>query len=149
MRKRQLLCALTARSAPNKPSLSSLPTLWRFMAVATRHVDLANGSNSWAAPIASIVPHAHTAETYGNASGIAGGGWSWDLCFWFTMDWSPEVLHCHNLQALYDNYIHINSLEFSMCIVQVAAIIVHLQTMPQSMCAAHFSLTVLLCMQSS
>ena len=109
-----------------------------ILAIRALHADLADRSNSWAAPIASIIPRAHTAETFGDASGIAGGGWSKDLRFWFAMDWSPEVLRRHNLPASHDDYIHINSLEFSMCIVQLAAIIVRIQTMSQSMRDALF-----------
>jgi len=102
------------------------------------HDDLADFSNSWAAPIASIVPRSTTAETYGDASGIAGCGWSEPLRFWFTMDWSLEVLRRHNLPDSHENSIHINSLEFAMVIVQIAAIIERLKAMPDWLRASLF-----------
>jgi len=94
------------------------------------HTDLADPKNSWAAPIASIVPRDTSAETYGDASGIAGGGWSQHLRFWFAMDWSKEVLRRHNLPSSDDTSIHINSLEFAMVIVQIAAIVERIRGMP-------------------
>jgi len=63
------------------------------------HKDLADFSNSWAASIAFILLRMPFGVTYGEASRIAGGGWSPDLRFCIAMYWSPEVLHCHDLPS--------------------------------------------------
>ena len=62
--------------------------------------------------------------TVGDASKVAGGGYSPTLQFWFQLRWSDRVVHCATrLSPDQSGYIHINTLEFLVLLVEFAAVI--------------------------
>jgi hypothetical protein len=74
----------------------------------------------------------------GDASGVAGGAYCAFLMFWFDIMWSDRVRKSIALPAKHKDYVHINSLEFIVVILQLAAVIVRLETLTQTQRAALF-----------
>ena len=107
--------------------------------VSLLHDYLADPTNSWSAPIGSIVPREPHFELYGDASTSgAGGGWCRRLRFWFEVDWSPSIIARTKLPQRHPDFLHINCLEFAIVILQFVAAIVRLETMSPTMAAEIF-----------
>jgi hypothetical protein len=83
---------------------------------------LQNPSHRWAQPIGFIIERDPHFTTVGDASGIAGGAYCESLKFWFDIMWSPRVR-----ASFAAHYISINSLEFIVVIIQLAAVITRLE----------------------
>jgi hypothetical protein len=88
---------------------------------------LQNPSHRWAQPIGFIIERVHHFKSIGDASGLAGGAYCKLLKFWFDIRWSPRVRNSIALPSTHKDYIHINSLEFIVMILQLAAVIVRLE----------------------
>jgi hypothetical protein len=79
-------------------------------------------SESWSTPIAAIIPRTPHFQSLGDASRIAGGAYCDLLQFWFTITWSDRVRTGLAIKDHSDpRSVHINSLEFIVLIIQVAA----------------------------
>jgi hypothetical protein len=74
----------------------------------------------------------------GDASGDAGGTYSEFLMFWFDIMWSDRGRKSMTLLPSNPDYVHINSLVFIVVILQLAAVIVRLETLSQAQTAALF-----------
>lgn len=80
----------------------------------------------------------HT-ECYGDASTSGGGGgWCRFFQFWFEIDWSPALKQRINLPKGHPDKVHINCLEFVVVILQFAAVVTRLRTMPPALLAKLF-----------
>lgn len=96
--------------------------------VLTRiQASLRDTSVKWEKSIAHWIPRDPTFISAGDASQIAGGGISVELQFWFDVYWSDSVRHGCQLPPMAPGYIHINSLEFIVVLIQLAASIVALE----------------------
>jgi hypothetical protein len=91
---------------------------------------LQDANFSWAAKIAFIIPRTPHAHSVGDASDIGGGGYSTCLRFWFDIVWSQKIARGRKLKATEKGYVHINSLEYIVIIIQLAAVIVRLAESP-------------------
>jgi hypothetical protein len=92
----------------------------------------------WAQPIGFIILRKPHFISVGDASGDAGGAYSEFLRFWFDIRWSDRVRKSMTLLSSDPDYVHINSLEFIVVIVQLAAVIVRLETLSRAQAAALF-----------
>jgi hypothetical protein len=160
--KRELPGALAVRLDPLIQREMAATILWntrQSMSVTTLvrkemvylHGYLAEQSNLWAISIGHLVKRMETFTSTGDASNHGGGAHCSTLHFWFSYIWSPEVTRRANLPKEHPGKIHINSLEFVVALIQLAATITrleapeppaleglsHLATLPyQSLCAA-------------
>jgi hypothetical protein len=82
---------------------------------------LQDPSVSWATPIAALVPRTPHYHLYGDASRLAGGAYCMRLRFWFIINWSTEVRVGLDKRQSDHGFVHINSLEFIVLVLQVAA----------------------------
>jgi hypothetical protein len=79
------------------------------------YTHLVDPINRWKQPIASIVPRVPHAVSLGDAS-LKG------VRFWFDLSWSDRVKHpTSSLPPSHPDYVHINSLEFIVVILQLIA----------------------------
>ena len=86
--------------------------------------------NPWETHLALVVPRTPHFDSYGDASTSHGGGaFCTGLQFWFDIAWSPRVLSGCKLRPSAPGYVHINSLEFIVLLLQLAAVIVRLRTL--------------------
>jgi hypothetical protein len=86
--------------------------------------------NPWETHLALVVPRLPHFDSYGDASTSHGGGaFCTGLQFWFDIAWSPRVLSGCKLRPTAPGYVHINSLEFIVLLLQLAAVIVRLRTL--------------------
>jgi hypothetical protein len=92
----------------------------------------------WAQPIGFIIPRDPHFESVGDASGLAGGAYCESLMFWFDITWSARVRHSMAMPATHKASVHINSLEFIVMIIQLAAVIVRLETLTEAQRLAFF-----------
>ena len=76
----------------------------------------------WEVPIGMIIPRDYHFESRGDASLIGGGAYCSFLGFWFEVAWSPRVLTGTRLASSDPGYVHINTLEFVVILLQLAAI---------------------------
>ena len=84
----------------------------------------------WEVPLGMIVPREPHFFSRGDASRVGGGAYCPTLRFWFDLGWSQKTRHgANNLPSSSPDYVHINSLEFIVVILQLAAIHVRLDTM--------------------
>ena len=58
---------------------------------------------------------------------LEGGGYFTHLSYWFDIVWSDRVRRGINEKADHPNFVHINSLEYIVVLLQLAAAIVRLQ----------------------
>ena len=78
-------------------------------------------SEPWEIYIPQIIPRDPHFISQGDASLIAGGAYCISLNYWFRVVWSPELAaRCH-LPPADAKYVHINSLEFLVSLLQVVA----------------------------
>jgi hypothetical protein len=114
------------------------------MTVDTRnnlHVILASlrdPSHRWAQPIGFIIVRDPHFTSVGDASGRAGGAYCEFLMFWFDIIWSDRVRKSVALPSSNKEYVHINSLEFIVVILQLAAVVVRLESLSIEQRAALF-----------
>jgi hypothetical protein len=87
---------------------------------------LRDTSVDWSTPIAVLVPRTPHYQLYGDASRLAGAAYCMRLQYWFIVQWSSAV--CTGLQKHRSDpgFVHINSLEFIVLILQVVATLVAL-----------------------
>ena len=93
----------------------------------------------WNTPLGLIIPRDWHVESYGDAcTGIGGGAFSIGLAFWFDVKWSKRVTDGCLLKAHQPGYIHINALEFIVVILQLAAIVVRMESLTPEQAARFF-----------
>ena len=83
---------------------------------------LENPTYRWEMHIGHVIPRDPQFTSFGDACLKGGGAFCHELQFWFDMHWSNETK-----QAIADNKIHINLMEFVVVIVQLAATITLLE----------------------
>ena len=93
---------------------------------------LENTERPWAAKIGLIIPRVACTRSTGDASLIAGGAHCAHLMFWFQIVWPDKVHQGTQLKRAAPGYVHINALEFIVILLQMAAIIVRLDTLDPS-----------------
>jgi hypothetical protein len=99
-------------------------SLWHLQAY------LAVESNQWDGHIAQIVPRDPHATSLGDASNIGGGAYSPELHYWFNLQWSPRDHHGLSLKLGAADFVHINSLEFIVMLLQLAAAMERFASLP-------------------
>jgi hypothetical protein len=94
---------------------------------------LANSTNRWKQPIAFIVPRVPHAVSLGDLSQNGGGGYCAKLRFWFDLTWSDRIKHAtKSLRPTDPDYVHINSLEFIVVVLQLIAVATRLASLSDS-----------------
>lgn len=95
----------------------------------TLRAALANPRFSWSQQIGFLIERDPHVVSWGDAATTKGGGGAYcpKLKFWFDVVWSDRVI-----QALEANELEINSLEFIVVLLQIAAIIVRTRTLSVS-----------------
>jgi hypothetical protein len=109
---------------------------------------------SLAAPIAFAIPRDPSAVSAGDASLYGGGGHCHALRYWFDVQWSDETICRINLPNEDPEHLQINVLEFAMVIIQFAAFIERLSTLPDPVLKSllpdnHHLWPILLCLTDS
>jgi hypothetical protein len=94
------------------------------------HAYLAVDTNQWDGYIAHIVPRDPHATSLGDASNVGGGAYSPELRYWFDVQWSPRVRHGLSLKPGAADFVHINSLEFIVMLLQLAAAMERFASLP-------------------
>ena len=77
----------------------------------------------WEIFIPQLIPRDPHFQSQGDASQIGGGAVSQSLAYWFRVVWSPDIVARMNLAPSDPMFVHINALEFTVVILQVAAAI--------------------------
>jgi hypothetical protein len=91
-----------------------------------------SNENPFETNLGLIVKRTPHFQTLGDACTDQGGGaFSHDLQFWFEVQWSPRVLLGCKAKSDNPNFVHINALEFLIVILQLVAVKVRLNTLPQ------------------
>jgi hypothetical protein len=114
--------------------------LWSSRAMIAMTINIRNSLNiilsslldplhHWAQPIGFIILRDPHFTSLGDASGRAGGAYNAFLMFWFDIIWSARVRRSIALPSTHPDYVHINSLEFIVVILQVAAVVVRLDSL--------------------
>jgi hypothetical protein len=130
---------LERRLAPCLIARDKAMLLWHSRAVfnisiLVKHVltrmqaSLCDTSVKWEKSIAHWIPREPTFLSAGDASQIAGGGFSVELQFWFDAHWTAPVRHGCQLKSTEPGCIHINSLEFIVVLLQLSGSVVALET---------------------
>ena len=83
----------------------------------------------WKTPIAFIIKRVPHFVSLGDASEDGGGAYCDSLEFWFDIIWSDKVKLGLKAKPGDRNYVHINSLEFIVVILQLIAVILRLQNL--------------------
>jgi hypothetical protein len=78
---------------------------------------------TWATRIRLIVPRSPHAISTGDASHIGGGAFCHQFEFWFATIWSPAIVQAEQTKS-----IHINQLEFTVMLIQLASLIVQFRS---------------------
>ena len=100
-------------------------------ALTTIHSVLVAGATvPLAQPIGFIIPRDPLAESKGDASGLGGGAYCEQLAYWFDVTWSERVRRGVTLPSSAPGFVHINSTEFVVVLLQLAAFTVRLETLP-------------------
>ena len=86
------------------------------------HSLIANPDYKWEMQIGHVIPRDPQFTSLGDACWDAGGAFCHDLEFWFDIQWSTKTK-----QALAIDAIHINVMEFTVVILQLAAVITILE----------------------
>jgi hypothetical protein len=102
------------------------------IAHSLRHLQayLAVESNQWDGHIAHIAPRDPHATSLGDTSNVGGGAYSPELHYWFDLQWSPRVRHGLSLKPAAADFVHINSLEFIVMLLQLAAAMERFASLP-------------------
>jgi hypothetical protein len=89
------------------------------------HSYLANPANSWEYPSGYIIKPRPHVTAIGDASQLAGGAHCERLEFWFDVQWSKKVNHgATKVASTQPGFVHINSLEYIVVLLQLIAVIV-------------------------
>jgi hypothetical protein len=89
----------------------------------TIHNYLIPDTNPWEEAIGFIIPRLPHFTTVGDASKLGGGAHCAPLAYWFDLLWSPALRHSvSKLKPTNAAFVHINSLDFIVVIVQLAAV---------------------------
>jgi hypothetical protein len=107
-------------------------------AVEHLHHYVASNESPWEVPLGLIVPREPHFWSRGDASLVGGGGYCPALRFWFDLTWTAPVLRGVTLKSSDLDYVHINSLEFIVIIVQLAAIKTRIEGLTPSDAAIYF-----------
>lgn len=100
---------------------------------------LLDTQSPWESPIGMVIPRRHHFESFGDASLTGGGAFCTKLGFWFDVIWSERTRHgCNVIKSGNPGYVHINALEFVVLILQLAAVHVRLQSLPEKYRALAF-----------
>jgi hypothetical protein len=99
-------------------------------ALSTIHSVIADVTVPLSQPIGFIVPRDPLAESKGDASGLGGGAYCERLAYWFDVRWSERVRRGIALPSSAPGFVHINSTEFVVVLLQLAAFTVRLETLP-------------------
>ena len=91
----------------------------------------------WSAPIGHLIPRDANFQSWGDASLLAGGGFSLDLQFWWHIQWPPSITSLTLDKFIFKQknsatgeIVSINLLEFLVVIVNYIASTVSLQSHP-------------------
>ena len=88
-----------------------------------------SSDSPWEVPLGLIVPREPHFASRGDASHVGGGAYSPELRFWLEIAWSkPIIKGATRIKPGNPGYIHINTLEFIVLILQLAAINVRLES---------------------
>ena len=119
--KAQLIWSTRQRFAIDGESLASIGHLLAY---------LDDTDDPWEVPLGMIVPRIPHFTSRGDACKRGGGAYCLGLNFWFDLGWSPRTIHgVRDASPSSPEYVHINSLEFIVLLLQLAAIRVRLDTM--------------------
>ena len=88
-----------------------------------------DNDSPWEVPLGLIIPREPHFWSRGDASLTGGGAYCPGLRFWFDIIWSPKTAKGTRLRPSQPGYVHINSLEFIVVILQLAAIRTRLDAM--------------------
>jgi hypothetical protein len=91
-------------------------------AVSHLHSYVASTDSPWEVPLGMIIPRDAHFWSRGDASLVGGGAYCPGLHFWLDVSWSPRVLTGVRSMPRCPGFVHINSLEFIIVILQLAAI---------------------------
>ena len=90
---------------------------------------VADTVDPWEVPLGMIIPREPHFSSRGDASERGGGAYCLGLRFWFDLSWSPQTIRgIRDVSPSAPGYVHINSLEFIVVILQLAAIKTRLGT---------------------
>jgi hypothetical protein len=92
----------------------------------------------WTEYIGFIIPRDPHMESFGDASGVAGGAYCPTLRYWFQIVWSPDIRRRATAPMKDPTRLQINCLEFVVVILQLAATITWLEQAPPSLVATTF-----------
>ena len=96
--------------------------------LAYLHSLLADPNYKWEMQIGHVIPRDPQFTCTGDACLTGGGAYCHELQYWFDVMWSPRVT-----EAIGNNKIHINMMEFVVVILQLAATIVAVEEWPQNL----------------
>lgn len=114
------------------------------MTVTVRHAIgtilryLTNPAIRWAQPIGYIIPRDPHCESTGDASELGAGAYSDKLHYWVNIIWSDKVKAGLQRKSTEQGFIHINSLEFVIALIQLAAAIVYFGSLTDAQCKQSF-----------
>lgn len=131
-----LLARHKAKLLWHEASFAMHPDARRCLYTLLRYVQ--DTSSPWATHLGLVVPRTHHFQSFGDASLTGGGAYCPELQFWFEVVWSPRVARGCRLRPKDTGFIHINCLEFIVVILQLAAILVRLETLPPVVAALAF-----------
>ena len=126
------LWATKQRSKVTDEVADSVSNLLHFLTVT---------EDPWEVPLGLIVPRVPHFWSRGDASKKGGGAYCPGLGFWFDLTWSDRVVkgvRDLSLSPKAADYVHINSLEFIVVVLQLAAIKVRLESLTESQAATYF-----------
>ncbi len=106
-------------------------TLASDMVAAINHLlqYLHDSANPWEVPLGLVIPREPHFWSRGDASHVGGGAYCPGLGFWFDIMWSPATMRGIKAASSSPGFVHINSLEFLVIILQLAAVHTRLTTM--------------------
>ncbi|CAB9527062.1 hypothetical protein SEMRO_1935_G306360.1 [Seminavis robusta] len=100
---------------------------------------VSSAESPWEVPLGLIVPREPHFSSRGDASTAGGGAYCLKLGFWFDVIWSPRTVRgARDLPSNADDFVHINSLEFIVVVLQLAAIVTRLRTLPRNSSCPYF-----------
>ena len=117
----------------------SYPVDAPIRAAIVRLSDYVDSADSpWEVPLGMIIPREPHFFSRGDASHSGGGAYCERLRYWFDIVWSPRVVRGVDLTPSAADFVHINSLEFIVVILQLAATKVRLEETPKEVLVEWF-----------
>ncbi|CAB9523034.1 hypothetical protein SEMRO_1369_G266880.1 [Seminavis robusta] len=96
-------------------------------------------ADPWEVPLGLIVPREPHFSSRGDASKAGGGAYCLELRFWFDVIWSPRTVRgVRDLAPSADEFVHINSLEFIVVVLQLAAVITRIRMITPGTAQVYF-----------